>query len=65
MAFKYVKFAYRRGTCTSLIAVTLKTLTYRQYTPLDIQRRQFREILHKIMTTITFVTLHYYCTVQI
>lgn len=23
MAFKYVKFAYRRGTCTSLIAVTL------------------------------------------
>lgn len=23
MAFEYVKFAYRRGTCTSLIAVTL------------------------------------------
>lgn len=31
MAFEYVKFAYRRGTCTSFIAVTLKTLTYRQY----------------------------------
>lgn len=23
MEFEYVKFAYRRGTCTSLIAVTL------------------------------------------